>query len=362
MEKYVLEDEKPEIWITFKFNRETEGLLPTMFNTYLNFSLFREEDFIHLIQSKKSNQSNIKLSKYYSINSYYSDLELSNQILLSNFSFFIFIGSEFYYRDVGIGLSYKFENQRLSFVHCLFNEGFIDKKIFSFQQYTIGFGKIYFGTLADDTYSELKYKGFCSVNRNHKEWGCNLKQIKYGNETIELKQFSFFHTSFSFMFCSNEIFDKIINLFKHEISTQGCSIIKTSQKAKGLSCTEDIVKGMENKHFQFFFDDMIINISANYLFLNDKNYTKRFAFYSNPYEIYNETTIIGFPFLNLFSLASFNYDEGKIYFFSDIHQIISPKLFEVIKMLFTIITITLLTMTLFLLLNSCIYHIQKNEI
>lgn len=232
----------------------------------------------------------------------------------------------------GIGFAYKFNNYNYSIIHKLYDNNYIKDKQFSFiQRTTKTKGEIVIGSLISQyDIDKLNYKGKCNVIKTNSYWSCGIYSIKY----------------------ENEIFDNngdIIEVGFHSVmkySINSKHLVKMIQKVMKDKCNEAIYnvdenrllcdkKSIDDSKYNIIFDfGFQIEIPLHILFQcdDDKNETclSTFLYMNNDTSvshILNPSTsiIFGSPFLKMFKIVTFNYDDNSITFYSDQFKIISSS-------------------------------------
>ena len=92
--------------------------------------------------------------------------------------------------SLGIGnFSNLYENETL--LYRIKNNNEIDKKIFSFDKWTLNRNsistKLYFGDIHDNFNSKDGIIGICNINNEELLWGCSFKEMIINNKIVSLK-------------------------------------------------------------------------------------------------------------------------------------------------------------------------------
>lgn len=96
-----------------------------------------------------------------------SSFELYDQTKIIDFSYIIYPSRGRQSKE-GIGLAFKFEDEKFSFVHHLYNQKIIDQKVFGFTyNKEVDNGTLFFGSNSEVNYTQFKYKGEIKVNEKY---------------------------------------------------------------------------------------------------------------------------------------------------------------------------------------------------
>lgn len=221
--------------------------------------------------------------------------------------------------DKGISFSYHHDDNSYSFIHQLYNNKLIDHLIFAFEQpEKFGNGTLHFGGVSSIKY---KNKGFCRVRDNQTFWGCDLTGIKFNNKFYQLNVYSIFHSGFGNSYIPSNIyalFKKL--LFEEKLKKGMCTEHEDINSGHYIKCNKSIYESIETVEFDF--GTMKFSLPLPRLY--DPYYPEWvFTFQKNPYSFYSKNTefIFGFDFINSFNLTSFNYENKRIEFYSDVIDI-----------------------------------------
>lgn len=260
-----------------------------------------------------------------------SEISYANKMILPSYNFFVLKNMAYTIekREYGCGLSFKFQDEKFSFVHQLYNNHLIDQKVFAFQPIkNQKKGYLHFGGLPSPT-DEYKYHGGCNVKTNS-SWGCHLKNVKVGNKTYPFNINTVFQSSIDNMIESIKFFE----LFSHEIFKQEalkkiCVEHKDFDGKFYLKCAPHAFD--QKRNITFDFESMEISMPILVLFyFNQGNYFSKFSYDYKNYTLFD----FGFSFFNKFNLSVFDYDDKSIKFYSE-NIIITPiKDYRVLKYLY----------------------------
>lgn len=243
-----------------------------------------------------------------------SEISYANKTILPSYNFFVLknIAYTIEKREYGCGLSFKFQDEKFSLVHQLYNNHLVDQKMFAFQPImNQKKGYLHFGGLPSPT-DAYKYHGGCSVGTNS-SWGCHLKNIKVGNKNYPFNINTVFQSSIDNMIESIKFFKLFTHeIFKKEVQEKICVEHKDIDGKFFLNCAPHAFDGKRNITFEF--ESMKISFPILVLFyFNQGNYFSKFSYDYKNYTLFD----FGFSFFNKFDLSVFDYDDKSINFYSE---------------------------------------------
>ena len=319
-------------------------------NTYISHSLLKSQEFHIIEQSNIIDKRTIQLQNEYPSYQYQTDIIINNT-LIQNFSVFLFDTDKYYIDELGIALSYQFEDESFSLIHTLYNRHLIDHKKFAFDNN----GTFYIGGITNNLHKQYEHKGKCDIHSNDDKWTCSFKSIRLDNKEYPLNVDAIFHSEYKGMFYSTELFDIMVNdIFKEQLKNNICDIKHNMFDFRWLICDERIRSSID--YITVIFDDMEIRLGINELFLKDKYRNEYMSqFFSYPLEKRENSIFIGFAFNSIFNYTIYDYEEKSISFYSDYIDIHSKRVYQstnTIKGICIVMLFLCLSNVLYLYLNK----------
>ena len=299
---------KPSIKITLYENRTHYVYL----NTFLPYTHLDKDDWP--IDKKESTKIDLCHT--------YESFECESSLSTKNFeisSLLYYIGDNIHFGpDQGLALNYKFNNERYSLIHQLYNENKISHKVFVFET-NKDTKNFHFGGIPNQAYLNYTYSGYCNIDNTFPNWGCNVTEISYNNETFKLNSYALFHSAFVGQIYSNSLFELFVkSILKKEIEQRICERESVSEDRDRITCkysfqdTETFHKNVIIK-----FGNMEIHYPIEKIFdFDDGIWESRL--WTNPYHLYKKYDIIfSSRFIEAFNYAVFDYENNRIEFYSD---------------------------------------------
>lgn len=319
-------------------------------NTYISYSLLKSQEFNKIARSNIIDNKTIQLQNKYPSYQYQTDIIINNT-LIQNFTVFLFDTDKYYIDELGIALSYQFEDESFSLIHTLYNRHLIDHKQFAFDNN----GTFYIGGIANNSHKQYNHKGKCNIHSNDDKWTCSLQSIQLDNKEYLLNFDAIFHSEYKGMFYSTELFDIMVNdIFKEQLKSNICEIKHNMFDFRWLLCDDRIKSSID--YITVIFDDMEIRLEINDLFLKDKYRNEYMSqFFSYPLEKREKSIFIGFAFNSIFNYTVYDYEEKSISFYSDYIDIHSKKVYQstnTIKGICIVMLFLCLSNVLYLYLNK----------
>lgn len=286
-------------------------------NTYLNFTHVKESDFKFTIPSQIIEQTKVSLFRDYYGYSYCNDIKIKDKII-NKLYYLITSQEQTFNEDIGLSLSYKYNDEGYSLIHHLYYSKVIDHLQFAFEIKQKGIdGFIYFGGIPNNTQLTLPYIGLCEVDdNNYSSWGCSVHKITFKNNVYNIDKYVLLHTGVNGYFLSNEIYNVFVNIFKEEIAKNDCREKKNSFNIKWIVCSNILPKKFK-ENVTFEIGNFQMNISIRQLFecsfdeCESKVYSKHYALDRT------NNTYIGIDFINLFNYSVFDYERKQVVFYTD---------------------------------------------
>lgn len=270
---------------------------------------------------------------------------------LNNLTFYVVkdnitIGARYY-----IGFAFRFEDEKYSIVHQMYNNGTISHKKFAFSPdrgYNYENGTMFYGGIPDE-FIKNKQKAVCSVNKKLKAWGCSLKRISF-NEVI-------YENSYSSIFSLSDkeiiVPAKLMKYIEDEILM---SYIKDNECIKELVgmeteyyCKETVMTSFPELTLQF--ERFKVAIPIKRMFKCD--FAENCIYQIKARENLDDVIVIGVPFMGLFDVV-FDYEdeEDVFYDYSLLKEVISPKLKGVILSNIILLIAGIVVIGIFILINK----------
>ena len=173
-----------------------------LLNTYLPYSILDNYFFDKIKKQIDTNKTILHFENDYEsslfiMNLSFNKIDIYNtSVYQSNFISFI--------PDLGISLSYKFEDESYSIVHQLYNQHKISKRQFAFIPFQYRKkGQLYIGNMNINNYTN---EGYFNVDDKYSTWGSNITGMTINGNKREVNEYCFIHSGFEEMISSNLIF------------------------------------------------------------------------------------------------------------------------------------------------------------
>ena len=236
-----------------------------------------------------------------------ANFQFSPEVILNNFVFFHRVNKELAGYD-SFPLGYTIHNESLSIIHSLYNNHYIDHKIFSVVYKDNG--TLFLGGLPDNITQDLPYNKSCQVIENKDTWGCQMNFVIFGDFIYNNDNYSYFQTNKHEILCPQNFINFLEkNLFKEFLDAKICTFHHESS-INFFDCTS-IPKNFPN--FKFIFGKINLEIESDKLFVqkgDDFDFLIKFNIYNA-----NEW-ILGDVFLRKY-ITLFDYANSKINFYSN---------------------------------------------
>lgn len=318
-----------------------------LLNTYLPYSILDNYFFDKIREKIDTNKTILHFendydSALFTMNITFNKIELYNiSVYQSNFISFI--------PDLGISLSYKFEDESYSIVHLLYNQHKISRKQFAFipNQFRKK-GQLYLGDMNINNYT---YEGYFNVDDQYTTWGTNITGMTINGKKIEMNEYSFIHSGFEDMISSNMLFNYMREEFKEEIENEICSTSINVGEESCIICKEYVERN--DSMFIFEIGNMTITFTFEDLFKKSMHEWKS-KFISNPYKQYKNHTLLGSIFMQMFDVVQFDYETNQVRLYSNTIKIemnIRSNNVRIVKMIIVINIIMLIINSIYYLLR-----------
>lgn len=209
---------------TFNFSSK---LIPEkcLLNTFSQMSSIPIHHYLSNLNQTKFISNVTTFPQFNKCIQYEDDLIIEKKTIVPNFDFYLVKCNYDYKSSLGIGLSYKFDDEKFSLVHRLYNGKRIEHKSFGFHS-TRHNEAIYFGGIPKEEHLRYNYKGYCNVDNTQSNWGCALHRIQYGNLSFDIKETSIINSASMNLIESKSFYDMFINfILKKEIEDEKCNEI-----------------------------------------------------------------------------------------------------------------------------------------
>lgn len=259
-----------------------------------------------------------------------------------------------------IGLSYKFRDEKYSFIHNLKKDNYIKKLSFAFDKIENDkkIGNLYFGGIPNDVIQN-KYKVSIDVDDKNITWGAKLDKIEYKMNDIVYEYhnnyYAYLNTIQDRIFVPTDFFIFFNKTLFGEFYKSGLCQLTDLSKTKYINCKEDIYDIFPN--ISFYLGGTKIQLSSQQLFgkLNQRN--TYCIIQNNIYD--NATWLLGNFFFDQF-LTEFDYENSQIHFYSqnpfETYFLTSKKS---MKGLFVITDLMIIASIIYLIFNKI--NLIKNK-
>ena len=250
------------------------------------------------------------------------------QAHLDNYKYYLQSNDKRHLSDV-LSLSFKHDEESLSFVHLLYKERQIEKRQFAFEGMK---NRLFIGGVPNNLHKKMLYKGKCKIKENVYEWTCPIKRVSYGDIILDMNEEAIFYSSIDDAIYSNQLFDFMINrIFKTQIEKSHCTIKQLEGDIHFLHCLGLVFYNKLN-NITMTLGDMTFSVPTEVLF----GYYGRqdSLFNNNPFPEYQNKTIIGMSLLSKFNYVVFDYDNKVVEFYSDVYSIVQEEGNEKIKIIY----------------------------
>ena len=349
VQHYTYTLERPAI--TLDFNRENSNVV-AFINTFHPFSLIRRKAFTSTIDDGFLGSKTFYFDSEMPVTEYRTDVTFEGHLLPG---YHVYLYNMFsWYPDQGIGLGYKFDDDRYSLVHLLYNNKLIEHKMYAlFFNDDQKEGTISFGGIPNNEHLQYTFHGYCNAVDEYTSWGCNMTSIAFDNKS---QRFSYYAALSNGLYgiYSKKLFDFFVNnIMQNEIKADICSIHEDeTEYRKYVKCNKEIEK--INKNVTFTFGNMILKLKLIDLFEKNQNLYDSLVS-NNNFHFYNKYDVLfGIKFFTFFKYLVFNYDDKRIEFYSNDFSItmivseyfvITTTLYIIINVLCLIMISTLLIIT-----------------
>ena len=267
--------------------------------------------YFNIYISTKSNpiiKENIVLSdnQYYDLIKDTFKIEPSN-IVIDNYDIYIVknftkTNGEF----DSFPLSYRFDNEKNSLIHYLYNHKYINQKSFSFAILDKN-PQLYIGGLPEEVERATPYATKCKRDTRHHTWGCFLNKVTTNNRDYDSNEYLFFQSNQHEILAPENFIGFIYDaLFEKYIKEQIC---KYDYQKEQFECQCSIMYKM-NTNINFTIDGSVFNFKRWELF---EDINKKCIFLIKLNQRNANQWVFGTVFLDKY-LTSFNYDDDYILF------------------------------------------------
>ena len=313
----------------FQFNDEDSVLLPV--NLINDFSWITKTSFFHINESQIIDETQtITIGiKQHPVQTYKTPLGISVnhntkiEPIVEGFHIYIAGSPSFRIYQLGISFAHKFVHPSFSLVNLLYEQKKINERSFNVVPNRIHKnGTIYIGQIPPDISIRKFNKGTCKVLSDNRKWKCKLKDIQIGNSMLNLtsnEQMNVeFQTSISRILVPQKIVDFFKQALKPFISDEQCAVSDITQSGQWiLDCKTDIINKLPN--FILTIDNYTYSIPFSNFFEQQQSGNSYTSYFKSPYEpreTDNQTVTLGYTFLSLFDIISFNYEQDTIHLYS----------------------------------------------
>lgn len=242
-------------------------------------------------------------------------------ILLPKFPFYVIPNTRGYNSRVGgIGLAYKFTDNKYSLIHQMKDNNLISNSSFGIipPKPEEEVGTIFFGGIPPE-FINGKIHTSCSVVGNYANWACDLSYVFFGeisyvydNIYYNNRDYAYFQLAEKRILAPDKFMEHLKNkIFKQYLDDQSCSYSLYGMNRR-FECTCSV--GSSLPDFNFIFDSHSYKLSGRELMEVDHGDYCVFMIYSN--HIRNNNWIFGTIFLSKY-YSVFNYEDKQVSFYSN---------------------------------------------
>lgn len=211
-----------------------------------------------------------------------------------------------------IGLSYQFINSNYSIIHQLKAQGFINQLSFALVAINKQWGSLYYGGIPLNM-NINKTVSYCNVKGRNGLWDCNISKILIKGHRYSNKESAY--ATFDSHLRNIEApieFEKflITNYFKKAQVNHQTNYDKRSPNEKQFSCSLFDIDKLPN--ITFVIDNYSYSLNSEMLF----SCSSKECTFTITINTERKNWLFGLVFLRKFDLL-FNYEDSKIYFYSD---------------------------------------------
>lgn len=285
----------------------------------------------------------------YSLIEYQDTIKFSDE-LTTRINFYVMSAATlFSFNKIGIGLPHNFTNKELSLIHQLKNDNKIKKLSYTFYPHLKHekAGYLYFGEVPDEVINSQKYRGDCDLIKNITLWSCYLSKVKFGESEFVNKWNMSFQSNERDIVIPYKFYNELKGKYLFEYFEKGsCREIYSVETYCYIFCSLKIFESLPP--FEFFIGNSVIKIPL----------TKLISKLSDGYVLdlqipvfSKDEWIFGTHFLDLF-ISTFDYENEKVFLYSNEIEIISLKYVTSRKSIFIFTLIMMITQTFILLYFS----------
>lgn len=308
--------ERPLIPLSFIDEKCTATTFP---NTYINYTVFDDNLKNPLPKHFQNKTIERSFNRRYIFSLYNTDIML-NETILKNMNILVHEDDHIgLYADKGIGLKFKFEDERYSIVHMLYHNKLIDRKVFAFESYA-NKGYLHLGGIPNNSHLLCKYKGYINIEKNADNWKGSFNGIMYNNTKYNISSEFIIHSGHYGFIYSNELFNIFTKtIVKSFINDKVCWIVRSDSDGDSVECFPNYIEKMED--VSFIFNNMKISIPFSSLFIESNIDEVESLIRSFPSTMNYNSTVLGIMFIKSFNFSIFDYENNRISFYSDNIQI-----------------------------------------
>ena len=192
------------------------------------------------------------------------------QAHLDNYKYYCQSNDKRHLSDV-LSLSFKHDEESLSFVHLLYKERQIEKRQFAFEGMK---NRLFIGGVPNNLHKNMLYKGKCKIKENVYEWTCPIKRVSYGDIILDMNEEAIFYSSIDDAIYSNQLFD-----FETDCCSKNSlpffSVPPTTENWDKLFCKIEEVFSQRETWNVNSFTKFLIWFDSEYSNLNDEEIEKK---------------------------------------------------------------------------------------
>lgn len=239
---------------------------------------------------------------------------LQEEILIPDYYINILDINSTKYYDTGIGLAYKFDNEKYSLIHSLFNKGEIKSKLFAIRPHNSSYFEFFIGGITNEGASLVNENDLIlrfSVNEKNNYWGNILNKIIYDGKTYETNNYVYFNPIRHEGILSNDFFLFMTNTLKEQIQSGKCQVVQLSELVSQVKCIQNGI--IELEEIEVYFDNKAYKLNmSSFLFDCSPNSMECNSIFYSDKENNSTDIILGYEFLSKYNLSIFNYDSKTV--------------------------------------------------
>ena len=304
-------------------------LLPV--NLINNFTWISKTSIFHINETQiiNDNQTITIGIKQHTVQTYKTSFgvpvnnNIQHEPFVKGFHIYIADSPSFRIYQLGISFAHQFVHPSFSIVDLLHEQKVINERSFNIVPNNVHKnGTLYIGKMPSDIISHTKlHKGTCKVFNNSVKWKCKLNRIQIGTSILYLTSNEYMNVEFQTSMSRIIVTQKIVDFFNHALSpfilNKQCEVNDITHSGQWiLDCKHKVIHKLPN--FMLTIDNYTYSIPFSNLFeqQSGNSHTSYFKSAYEPKETDNYTITLGYTFLLLFDIITFNYEHNTIQLYS----------------------------------------------